>query len=302
MDISVIFSTYRRLDTLTRTMESLCQLNDNGLHWEVIVVDNAGDAATQQLIKNYSSKLPLTCIVETKPGKNNALNSAIEIASGELFVFTDDDIIADQNWLQEMWKGTQRWPDYMVFGGKILPKFPAGKVPIDQLHPFFNGAYVVANWDIPEGEYDSFLVWGPNMAIRSAVFMQGYRFNTDIGPSGTNYIMGSETELTFRLKYAGMGSIYLPNSFVYHQIRLEQLQVNWLYGRAFRYGRSQAHANELPAQVVRIFNAPRFLIRKLFTLVFKRIIYCFSTNKKYDYGIQYWMLRGNIHQYRKGAK
>lgn len=300
MNISVILATFRRSEILSRTLESFCLLDTGGLSWEVIVVDNADDQPTHKLVSGYSNRLPIKYLVEVKNGKNNALNNAIEIANGDLFVFTDDDVIADSNWLQEMVHGAQRWSAYSVFGGRILPEFPEGKVPIKSTHHFFNGAYVVADRDIPEGEYDSFHVWGPNMAIRSKIFRQGYRFNTEIGPNGKNYIMGSETELTERLFKDGFGAVYLPNCLVHHQIRPEQLRVKWLYGRAFRYGRSRVQDLGV-LDVTHVFNVPRYWLRKLLEALFRRFIYYFDWDKKVDAGIDYWMILGNIYQYRNNT-
>lgn len=297
MSITVILATYKRNEILSRTLESFCCLNTSGLNWEVIVVDNANDSSTEQLISGYTDKMPIKYIVETKRGKNNALNKAIEIAKSELFVFTDDDVLADCNWLLEMWEGSKRWPSFSIFGGRILPNLPQGKIPLSKEHPFFNSAYVIADWDLAEGQYDSRYVWGPNMAIRSKIFHDGWRFNPDIGPCGCNYMMGSETEFTMRLHKAGMGAVYLPECLVYHQIRLEQLETNWLYERAFRFGRShaQVYAKQNNAY---LFNAPRWLIRKFVEIAIKRIVYCFDDDKKIETGIEYWIIKGNIYQHR----
>jgi len=297
MDISVILATYNRNDILTKTLDSFCNLNVAGIDWELIVVDNANDCIVSTIVNSYVSKLPIHYMAEVRKGKNHALNTAIEIAKGSLYVFTDDDVIADSNWLVEMWEGAQRWPEHSVFGGKILPVFPSENIPISNTHPIFNGAYVVADWNIDEGIYDAHRVWGPNMAIRSSIFANGRKFNTSIGPCGKNYIPGSETELTMRLEKEGLHSIYLPNSLVYHQIRPEQLEVKWLYGRAYRYGRSYAFHNE-NKNLPYLLGAPRYLFRLLLESTFKRVRYLFNTSKRIDAGIDFWVIKGAIDQYR----
>jgi glucosyl-dolichyl phosphate glucuronosyltransferase len=297
MEISVILSTYKRAELLARTLNSFCFLTNKAFDWEVIVVDNANDPETQYKISEFSAKLPVKCIVETKKGKNNALNTAVETAKGDLLVFTDDDIIADCNWLTQMWEGSKRWPDFSIFGGKILPDFPPGSVPISAEHPFYSCAYVVADWKNEEGQYPARYVWGPNMAIRSRIFHEGARFDSNIGPCGNNYIMGSETELTGRLEKMGNGAIFLPLSLVFHQIRPEQLEITWLYGRAFRYGRSLAQTSG-SRTVPFIFKAPRFLFRELLTAAIKKTAFFFYRKKKHYYGIEYWIIRGEIYQFR----
>lgn len=299
MDISVLLATYKRAEILLQTLESFCLLNTGTLEWEILVVDNADDERTRQLIEKYRDKLPIRYLLETKRGKNNALNKAIPGAKGTLIVFTDDDIIAERNWLFEMWEGAKRWPDCSIFGGRILPKFPPGKIPIPREHPFFSGAYAVLDLKRDEGPYRAQDVWGSNMAIRSEVFHRGWRFNPAIGPKGDNYIMGSETELTKRLEKAGFHSIYLPRSLVYHQIRPEQMKLEWIYGRAFRSGRSQAQQYGYP-NVPYLFGVPRPLVRELIQLGMEKILHSLDRYKAIDSGIEYWIARGKFYQYRKG--
>lgn len=302
MDITVMLTTFRRAEILSQTLNSFCNIITDGLSWEILVVDNDGDPNTEEIVLGFSNKLPIRYLIEKKGGKNNALNKAVELAKGDLFVFTDDDVIADHNWLMEIWEGAMRWPDVSIFGGKILPRYPAGtKIPLSETHQFFKGAYVVADWDAGEGHYSPQKVWGPNMAMRPTIFLDGWRFNPEIGPNGDNYVMGSETELLMRLKESGMNAVFLPKALVHHQIRREQLEVAWLYGRAFRYGRSMAQLYELP-NATYWFNVPRYLFRKLLETAIRRIIYCYDYDKRIDLGINYWILRGNIYQYRKRIK
>jgi glycosyltransferase involved in cell wall biosynthesis len=262
-DISILFATYTRSDILVETLESFCSLNAKGLDWEIIVVDNADDRETWRTVEKFHDRLTIKYLVETNKGKNSALNSAIPDAIGKLLVFTDDDVIADTNWLIEIWEGAQRWPKHMVFGGRILPKLPTQEVhiPMDRHHPLISGAYVIADWDLKEGVYSPDKVWGPNMAVRSEIFQKGWRFNPDIGPSGNNYIMGSETEFVIRLAKAGYEPVYLPKALVYHQIRSEQLNSKWLYKRAFKIGRSSAFFKGVQNKPV-FWGMPKHLLRK----------------------------------------
>jgi glycosyltransferase involved in cell wall biosynthesis len=298
VDISVILATYRRSQILSKTLESFCALETDGLDWEVLVVDNAEDLDTRKTVLRYQHQLPLRFFVEKTPGKNNALNHAIKKARGELFVFTDDDILAEPRWLIEAKEGMRRWPDFSMFGGRILPKFPSDKIPLPVEDKFLMSSYVIADWDIKEGPYQAKDIWGPNMGIRAEVFHLGWSFNSNIGPKGKNYIMGSETEFTTRLENAGFKSVYLPNCLVYHQIRPEQLKVKWLYGRAFRHGRARAHLKKL-LDVSMLFGVPRSLLRTLISLGLKRLLFFFQRETAIQLGIKYWRTKGMVFQYRE---
>lgn len=300
MDISVIFATYKRPRLLEATLNSFLSLKWGGLAWEIVLVDNAGDAETENIVRNYADVLPIRLLVVTKRGKNNALNRAVAEAQGKLFVFTDDDVVVESDWLVEMWKGANRWGQNHVFGGRILPKFPEGHVqPFD--HPFLRGAYAIADFDIPEGVYEAHRVWGPNMAIRGALFREGWKFSADIGPDGSaTYVPGSETDLTNRLENAGYAAVYLPRSVVHHQIRREQLESDWLYGRAFRFGQSNARRED-KSNMSLFLGVPLYLMKKLLIAYIRIALSLFSSDEKRNFSrrIFFWDTKGRIHWYRK---
>ena len=299
MDISVIFATYKRPRLLEETLNSFLSLHIEKFSWEVILVDNAGDQETEVVAKKFTKLLPLHYLKVTKRGKNNALNRAISEAQGKIFVFTDDDVVVDPNWLIEIWDGANRWPENNVFGGKILPKYPEGHAPPFD-HPFLIGAFAIADHDIPEGIYPAHKVWGANMAIRARIFKEGWKFNTAIGPDGsTAYVPGSEIDLTNRLEKAGNPSVYLPKSLVHHQIRKEQLDMDWLYARAFRFGQQYAN-EENKSNISLCFGIPRHLIRKIIKAYIRIALSLFNSDKKinFDRWLFFWDVRGRINWYR----
>jgi len=274
MDISVLFSTYKRTEILSRTLRSFCDLNTEGFTWEIIAVDNAGDEATKQVVYSFRDKLPIKFLVETKPGKNNALNRALPEAKGELFVFTDDDIIADPDWLKEMWKGAKRWPDNYVFGGKILPAWLGKKPWWGENHPLNISLFALHEPYVSERPYEpnDFLPYGPNMAIRKKMFERGYKYNPDVGPTNKSiYKMGSETELLKRLRDDGFKHLYLPNAVVRHQIREDQLTKAWLKRRNFRIG----YADGIDGDVgTNMLNCSRYLWKQFVLSLIAYTLYC----------------------------
>ena len=241
---TVLLSTFRRSAILLQTLEALAEMDTAGLDWQLIVVDNAGDDATRTTCQPLQHKLPLRYLVCTQRGKNAALNFGLQHATGELIVLTDDDVLPDPKWLTSMCDGAARWPDHLLFGGRVLPYWPSE--PPDFISQFaYNPdqgrwTYGVLNPIFDEGPSPSFLPLGANMAVRRSIFDNGMSFNESIGPNGQNYAMGSETELNLRLRRQGHSAVYLPKSYVLHQIRPEQMTLQWIKGRAFREGRGEA--------------------------------------------------------------
>lgn len=300
MDASIILSTYNRDHLLADTLKSFCSMDISGINFEIIVVDNADRKETQILVNSYKNLLPVICLVQPIQGKNVALNTAIPHASGDLLVFTDDDIIADSKWLKELIDGSCRWKDAKVFGGRIIPYFNGKDSPIAQNHHYFDTVFGCADWGINEGFYSPEKVWGANLAIRSTIFKSGIRYNENVGPKGANYIMGSETDLVWRLFKIGHRPVYLPGSLVYHQIREEQLTISWINKRFFRMGRTEAYEKykDMVPDGVLWGNVPRYYYRELIELFVKKINPFLSAESRQNAGFDFHFRLGIVHQLR----
>ncbi len=302
IEISIIFATFRRGEILKLTLDSFVRLDAGDFEYEIVLVDNACEQSIKNLVESYSDKIPVRYFQEQKAGKNSALITGLAHAKGELYVFTDDDVIVDSQWLNKLIEGVRRHPEAALFGGRILPDYPKNyqtiASDIDFKHWFLRSAYVIADWDQPEGPIKVGHIWGPNMAVRREVFDTGIHFNPNIGPNGSDYVMGSETEFLRRANQAGFQGVYLPEALVFHQIRSEQLNLKWIEGRAYRSGRGQAASAILDC--VKFLGVPRYLLRKYLIAWFKlKMCFWYSRDQRFDTAITFYMLKGQIDQHRK---
>jgi hypothetical protein len=255
-------ATYRRPEILGHTLEAYSRMDAGELRWKLVLVDNAGDADTDEVAKRFRERLPLTFIVEARRGKNHALNAALPRAEGMLYVFSDDDAAPEPDWLAQIWSGARRWPDVTMFTGRVLPAWPPGHEPRDLRTDLLRSAYMVTAWGDEEGFVAPDKMRGANMAIRAELFRQGCRFDTSIGPAAGLYAMGSELELSLRLSREGHRGVYLPRAVVHHEIRPEQMGERWLAGRAYRSGLGVARLRGMP-QAPRLFGMPRFVVKEV---------------------------------------
>ena len=152
MDISVLISTYKRPAILAKTLSSFQEICTNNLCWQALVANNADDPETQNVLKPFQNKLPLEFIVVPQPGKNAALNRLVELAQGRLIVFTDDDVTPDENWLLDLWQASQRWPDDILSGVKVIPVFPPNTPEWIRNPKFEYAPAAFARFDKGEGE------------------------------------------------------------------------------------------------------------------------------------------------------
>lgn len=264
--LTVIFATRNGARTLPAVLESYLQLQSPERGWKLIVVDNASTDRSREIINSFQDRLPLTCLFEEKLGKNAALNAALRHAEGDLIVLTDDDALPRPEWLVSLRSAADAQPAYSIFGGVVLPRWE--NTPPDWVLKWVppEPVFTLTPPSLREGPIDHHFVVGPNMAVRAAVFGEGLRFDSTIGPQGTNYAMGSETEFVKRLGRHGYAAWHVRNARVEHFIRDFQMSRSWILGRAVRLGRGlyrigrQEQASAPPAWR----GVPRYLFREMF--------------------------------------
>ena len=75
-DLTVLMPTFNRSTVLRQTLEALCRVRAGELSIEIVVIDNGSTDDTPQVLREFSSRLPLRQIYEPNAGKSNALNRA----------------------------------------------------------------------------------------------------------------------------------------------------------------------------------------------------------------------------------
>lgn len=239
--LTVMFSTHDGASVLPRMLESLARASPPPGGWKLVAVDNGSIDRSAELLAEYCSRLPLTVLSEPIPGKNRALNRALEHAEGDLFVFCDDDVVVAEDWLVRWRDVADALPAYDLFAGSTRPLWPYPPpewgLDDDQISIIFG-----VNEHMQEGACSALCVLGTNMAVRASVFGEGLGFNADIGPdSSATYPMGSETELARRIEARGHKCWFTQAPVVRHIIRPKQMQPQSILTRGYRWGRGQAH-------------------------------------------------------------
>lgn len=243
LDISVLIATYNRAEILRQTLQSMTKLNRDGLSVEFVVVDNNSSDHTKEVIESFTDRLPIRYLFESRPGKNCALNKALnEVPLGRLVAFTDDDVEPKKDWLKVIITVTNRWPDYSVFGGKILPLWPHQKLPpwIEKL--------IESGGVLPIHDHGNFEMpfpsqtfpAGANLWVRSQI-LTNRRFDEQFGPCPKSRLMGSETSFIKKLEDDGYRALYCPDAVVVHYFPAESLSLSAIKKRAYRAGRTAPH-------------------------------------------------------------
>lgn len=300
--LTVLIATFNGAETLPTTLESFTRLELPEGGWKLIVVDNASTDDSAQILERYKGRLPLQVLHQPRPGKNAALNMALPHVDGELIVFTDDDVVPGRDWLRRLQEAAAAHPDFAIFGGRIIPRWP--KQPSDWFleEVPLAMAYAVTTPEWTDGPISAGNVWGGNMCVRKRVFDSGgFRFNEVVGPAAGNYIMGGETEFTMHAERAGFKCWHVPAAVVEHLVRDYQLEPRWVISRAFREGRSagfrvmQNPAEKDAGPVSLIFGFPRWRVRRLIESSILALLYLLLGMKRR------WFHHAYIASFEKGV-
>ena len=121
---SVVIPTYKRPHLLQKCLSALLQQQTN-IQYEVIVVSDGKDEETAELMNEFTVlEMPFIYIsLNKQSGPAAARNQGWQMAHGELIVFTDDDTIPSQKWLQNYWNAyLKNYKANIAFtGGVIVP-------------------------------------------------------------------------------------------------------------------------------------------------------------------------------------
>ena len=243
-----------------------------GAQCEVIVMDNASTDNTRSICEKYFDRLPLKYCFEPRQGKSYALNTAAEVASGELMLFTDDDVDVHARWVISMWDAYQRYPKRCFFGGRVMPHWETTPPAWVLRHYTELPHFAQLDWGdqermaiIEKGEYFP----GANSAFPKQVFAEGWRYTDAVGlldsDARRGYIVGGEDmEFLRTISRAGWQGVYVPSAAITHRHSAsrctERYLRKWYMGSGMMIVRLE---KDRPMSGV-IFGVPRYIWKAFF--------------------------------------
>jgi glycosyltransferase involved in cell wall biosynthesis len=117
--ITVIVPTRNRAALLARLLESFRHLRYP--HWSLIVVDDGSTDETAAVVDRFAAQgLPVGYVYQPWSKMGAARNLGIGLATSDIVAFTDDDCVADANWLSALVRAFDAHPDALGVQGKTL--------------------------------------------------------------------------------------------------------------------------------------------------------------------------------------
>jgi len=242
MKLSVVIPTHNRAEILKTTLQKI--LEQEGVEFEVIVVDDGSTDDTESVVKNFQS---VHYLKQPASHQGVARNRGVEVATGNVVVFIGDDIFVEPGFLKAHADRHMEHPDenLVVLGYSTWDP----TLPINDYMRFLESS----GWQFGYGFLNPGFVqnlepykffYTSNISLKRSFFNKE-KFDEQFKVYGWE-----DVELGYRLwKNHGMKLFYSPEAKAYHHHLLTETD---LPKKMWAVGQSAVHFERLhpEAQVV----------------------------------------------------
>ncbi len=230
--ISIIVCTRDRADELSRTLAALARIQIPPGGAELIIVDNASTDDTPQVIRQTGlPNLAVRSVRQPQPGLSRARNLGLQTASGEILVFTDDDVRPTEDWAVEMARPLIDRRCHAVVGRVEFPP--------ELSRPWMSRLYAewLAGVDRAPEERPELI--GANMAFHRCVLDRVPEFDPALGPGALGF--ADDTLFSHQLEQAGFRLGYAERAVVFHHFGESRLRRSAWLDAAHKRGRADGY-------------------------------------------------------------
>ncbi len=123
--LSVVVPTFNRRERLAKVLLAFERQLPSNAGFEVIVVDDGSSDGTSDWLQSHKTSFGLRHLQLTNGGPARARNAGVELASGEIVLFIDDDVEPMQELVAEHLRCHEAEKDVVVIGPLgSLPSYP----------------------------------------------------------------------------------------------------------------------------------------------------------------------------------
>lgn len=279
MKITVIVCTFNRCQILPEALDTVAAQNmPPDVEWDILVVDNNSSDQTRDVMEGYCKANPtrFSYIFEPKQGLSHARNAGIRNARGDILAFTDDDSIADPDWLWNLTSSLGNG-DWSGAGGSIVPVWK-GNLPVWlSAEDFATMGPFGGRDDQSEAGPLKRPPFGGNMAFRREIFEKHGGFRVDLGRSANNLLGREDIEFGNRLFAYGVRLRYEPKAVILTPVAESRMTRRYLLRWYYWEGRSEIADLGPPQAKYRVMGMPLYLLRRTVRWAIQSLI---STNSR----------------------
>lgn len=115
---SVVVPTYERPRKLAQTLESVCEQTTD--EYEILVVDDGSESDEQaEVLELYGERARVKVFRQANAGPAAARNRGWRNADGDVVLFTDDDCIVPEDWVEALTEAFEH--GVAAVGGDLVP-------------------------------------------------------------------------------------------------------------------------------------------------------------------------------------
>ena len=219
--ISLIISTYGRLEEVEELLNSLSLQELDSSYFEVLIIDQNDKIILEEIVKKYESLLVLRHIKVNFKGLAKAKNCGLNLVRGEIVSFPDDDCTY--------------YPDTLT---KVLDFFSTGKsnVVYGRLYDRNRNKNIMRKWPKEEILVNYYNYHYSYSAVTIFTRNKKRTFNENFGV-GTKYGVGEELDYLFRSLKEGEAGIYTPSIEIWHpELNPNLMSDEKAFSYAYGYG------------------------------------------------------------------
>jgi glycosyltransferase involved in cell wall biosynthesis len=264
MLISIIILSYNRANYIGEALDALYHQTAPLDQFEVLVIDNNSTDGTPEVFAQWRVSHPngqFYYQTETKQGASYARNTGSTLAIGAWLCFIDDDAVSANNFVENIHRHIQAYPDRVGFGGRIIPRY----IPSEPKWMSYYVSSMVGNFDyapvacaFKDGKYPL----ESNMVVNKKIFDLIGGFNTMLpGVVGTLRIGGEGKDLFYKIMALGNSIYYDPSIIVEHVVEVKKLTKEYLYRVASGIGRGERSRTKAISQWAYISKIIEYLFK-----------------------------------------
>jgi GT2 family glycosyltransferase len=215
---SIVIPVYNKVNYTKACLARLFETLPTYFEGEVIVIDDASTDETAEFLTEMAKEVPYLKIIHntTNKGFIYNCNKGVELATGEIIVFLNNDTLPQAGWLQPLWRVLKDKPKVGAVGAKLI--YPDGSLQ-EAGGVIFNDASghnygksdFAANSPayqfVREVDYCS----GALLATYRKLFLELAGFDELYSPA-----YYEDADFCFKLRKAGYKVYYQPDSVIVH--------------------------------------------------------------------------------------